>query len=90
MGEAGSLIHDTHQGATVIADLGDLRGSLVLPATTPPEADPYRSQLADFARSLAQESVPRGSGNDGVAAVVVAQAALESIGSGQPVVIHAR
>lgn len=86
-GTTGSLRHDSSTGDGVLADLGEPRGSLVLPTS---ESDPYRAQAADFVTSLTGASAPRVTAQDGIAAVELIAAALDSIETRRPIDINRR
>lgn len=88
-GTTGSLRHDSSSGDGVLADLGEPRGSVVLPVPMS-GSDPYRAQAADFATSLTGASVPRVTAQDGVAAVELIDAALRSIDTRQLISIRRR
>ena len=53
--------------------------------SSPVSESPYTTQLREFYRALADGETPRVSAADGLAAVQIAEAALESAHSGQPV-----
>ena len=87
LGESGLLNHDTAYGDTVSIEQGGARRSTIPAADFSPEPDPYRAQLQEFATALVGGAAPRVNPGDGWAAVVLAEAALESIRTGQPVLI---
>ena len=53
--------------------------------SSPVSESPYTTQIKEFYRALAEGIAPRVSGTDGLAAVQIAEAALESAYTGQPV-----
>jgi myo-inositol 2-dehydrogenase/D-chiro-inositol 1-dehydrogenase len=83
-GDGGCLRHDSGSGHSVIAESGRPLTTTVL---HPPRSadDPFRSQAADVISAHRQGSTPRVTAADGVAAVVLMDAVLESIDSGAPV-----
>lgn len=56
--------------------------------SSPVSESPYTTQLKEFYRALAEGETPRVSAADGLAAVQIAEAALESAYSGQPVTLQ--
>jgi predicted dehydrogenase len=56
--------------------------------SSPVSESPYTTQLKEFYRALADGVAPRVSASDGLAAVQIAEAALESAHSGQPVTLQ--
>ncbi|HJS17771.1 MAG TPA: Gfo/Idh/MocA family oxidoreductase [Anaerolineales bacterium] len=57
--------------------------------SSPVSESPYTTQIKEFYHALADGAVPRVSAADGLAAVQIAEAALESAYSGQPVKLQA-
>jgi len=72
-----NLILRTNEGAP---DVG-------LPSS-PVSESPYTSQLKEFYRAIAEGVTPRISAADGLAAVQIAEAAMESAHTGQPVTLQ--
>lgn len=101
VGESGRLSHDTAQGDAVAVhrpDTGtstrpdtdasthpDMDTSITTFLPVPPAVDPYREQFREFGVALTGGAPARVTPHDGWAAVVLAEAALESIRTGQPV-----
>jgi predicted dehydrogenase len=56
--------------------------------SSPVSESPYTTQLKEFYRALADGVAPRVSASDGLAAVQIAEAALESAHTGQPVTLQ--
>lgn len=56
--------------------------------SSPVSESPYTTQLKEFYRALADGAAARVSATDGLVAVQIAEAALESAHSGQPVKLH--
>ncbi len=84
-GTGGTLAHSSRAENGYLANLQDPQvADGYLPATDPAE-DPYTLELRDFFGAIAGGPRARVSGADGVEAVRLAEAALESIRTGQPV-----
>lgn len=87
-GESGLLSYDTAHGDTVSVHGPDTHESPTGFLDASPAADPYREQFQEFAVALTGGAPARVSAHDGWAAVMLAEAALESIRTGQPVRVH--
>lgn len=84
-GEDGVLTYDSAEESSLRLDIGTRRGGgEVRPATDLLES-PYLTELREFAEAFAGGPAPRVSAADGVVAVDLALAALESIATGAPV-----
>jgi myo-inositol 2-dehydrogenase/D-chiro-inositol 1-dehydrogenase len=84
-GDQGVLRHDSAETTAVRADLGPVRpGGEPRPASVGAES-PYLAELRDFATAIAGGPAPRVDAVDGLVAVRLAEAALESIALGRPV-----
>ncbi|KQS06131.1 Gfo/Idh/MocA family oxidoreductase [Curtobacterium sp. MCLR17_007] len=86
-GTRGSLSHRSRDELDLRADLavpGDVDG--FLPAIDPAD-DPYAAELAEFIGSFRGGPAARVTAEDGAAAVRIANAAITSIETGQPVVL---
>lgn len=96
-GTGGTLAHSSRAEKRYSAHLNsaDLppgaqqRADGFLPAVDPAE-DPYALELCDYVSAIEGGPQPRVSAADGVAAVRIAEAALESIATGQPVELGGR
>ena len=85
-GSGGTLSHDSRDRGTFLLDAGSTqRASAALPSA--PGADPYALELADFARAVRGGPPPRVTLHDGLAAVRIARAAIESLASDAPVMV---
>lgn len=86
-GDCGVLEHDSRDDSTARVDLGRATSS----ASDRPDSalieSPYLSQLREFVSAWRGEQRARVTGSDGVTAVRVARAAIESIASGRVVVV---
>ncbi|GAB3119314.1 Gfo/Idh/MocA family protein [Glaciibacter psychrotolerans] len=78
VGTTGAIQHDSRHEAQPGSSSESPSGSVA-------SEDPYLTQLREFVQGIRGELVPRVSAADGVIAVRIARAALESIASGQPV-----
>lgn len=87
-GESGVLRHDTAHGNNVSIEQGEPRRSTTSAADPSSIPDPYRDQLQEFAIGLTDGAAPRVNAWDGAAAVVLAEAALESIRTRQPILVR--
>ena len=56
--------------------------------SSPVSESPYTTQIKEFYRALANGETPRVTANDGLRAVQIAEAAIESAHSGQPVTLQ--
>ena len=88
-GSHGVLEFDTRKDTTVLVDIGE-----PLPnATTRPDSSllesPFVAELREFVEAVRGERASRVTADDGVKAVRVARAAIESIASGLPVQLAA-
>jgi predicted dehydrogenase len=84
-GTLGSLSHSSLAEESTRSDLASTTAvDGFLPAVDPAD-DPYARELADFVAAFEGGPLPRVTVADGVAAVRIANAALESIECGQPV-----
>ena len=86
-GTRGSLSHRSRDELDLRADLAvpdDVDGFL---PTIDPADDPYAAELAEFVGSFHGGPAPRVTAEDGAAAVRIANAAITSIETGQPVVL---
>jgi predicted dehydrogenase len=84
-GTLGTLAHSSAAQRDYRADLvGPTEGVATAPAVDP-AADPYAAELDDFLTALETGSTPRVSLDDGVHAVRLVTAALESVDRGAPV-----
>lgn len=90
LGESGVLRHDTANAETVSMEAGGPIRSTIPPTDASPGPDPYRVQLQEFATALTGGAAPRVNAVDGWAALILAEAALESIRTGQRVIIKPR
>nr|WP_154923207.1 Gfo/Idh/MocA family oxidoreductase [Microbacterium testaceum] len=89
-GTGGTLEHSSAAQRNVLLDLAvTTSGGEAVPDTDPAE-DPYFLELRDFVRAVTDGSTPRVSAADGAAAVAIADAALESLETGQPVDLTAK
>jgi predicted dehydrogenase len=78
-GDLGSLRHDSTSGADIRCDLGP-GAPTTLPVLT---GDPFLAQAADCLAAVRGGTSAQVSADDGVAAVVLLEAVLESIATGQ-------
>jgi predicted dehydrogenase len=84
-GTRGSLSHRSRDEQDYVADLAvPAAVDGFLPEVDPAD-DPYGAELREFVAAIAGGPVPRVTAQDGVAAVRIANAALASIDTGQPV-----
>jgi myo-inositol 2-dehydrogenase/D-chiro-inositol 1-dehydrogenase len=87
-GSLGSLSHSSRAERSFIAELADgAEADGFLPEIDPAE-NPYFLELDSFLAAFAGRGTPRVSAEDGLAAVRIANAALESLSTGQPVVLN--
>lgn len=86
-GNLGSLSHSSRAERNFIAELADNDAmSGFLPEVDPAE-NPYFLELQSFLEAIAGGETPRVSAEDGLAAVRIANAALDSLHTGQPVAL---
>ena len=90
-GDRGLIEFDS-DGTTPIQNLilktgGADAPDVALPSS-PVSESPYTAQLKEFYRALAEGAEPRIHASDGLAAVQIAEAALESAHTGQPVTLE--
>ncbi|MCZ2402887.1 Gfo/Idh/MocA family oxidoreductase [Paenarthrobacter sp. Z7-10] len=83
-GDAGSLHFDSAADASVVSNLGQHNEASYLPAATGAES-PYLTQIREFAAAISGGPAPRVSFDDGLVALALAEAANESLRSGQAV-----
>lgn len=88
LGESGELNWDTANGGAVTVERKGPAESTILGTDAAPLLDPYRAQFQEFALALTSGTVTRVNAEDGWNAVVLAEAALESIRTGRRVIIH--
>jgi myo-inositol 2-dehydrogenase/D-chiro-inositol 1-dehydrogenase len=86
-GTGGFLRHDSSEYKPVVIDAGAVdpasgEGTGLLPAVR--GRSPFAAEIAEFARAFTGGPVPRVSAEDGYAAILIAEAALASLESGQP------
>jgi len=87
-GTGGILRHDSTEHLPVRID-GGLRssdGTGLLPAMH--GVSPFATEIAEFARAFAGGEPPRVTAEDGLAAILIAEAAIESLQTGQPVAVQ--
>ena len=83
-GTGGTLSYDSRDRGTFLLDGGSSeRVSAALPSSS--GSDPYALELADFALAVRGGPAPRVTLHDGLAAVRIARAAIESLSSDVPV-----
>jgi predicted dehydrogenase len=88
-GTLGTLEHSSAAERDYRTDLAESAGAgAILPDVDPAE-DPYFLELREFVAAIAGGPDPRVGGHDGVEAVRLANAALSSLESGQPVEFEA-
>ncbi|GAB3913239.1 dehydrogenase [Microlunatus endophyticus] len=87
-GTGGILRHDSTQYKPVVIDGGtpDESGTGLLPAMR--GVSPFTTELGEFARAFTVGPAPRVSAEDGYAATVIAEAAITSLETGQPVSVE--
>ncbi len=87
-GERGLIEFDSDDTAPIqnliLKTAGSNAPDVALPSS-PMNESPYTAQIKEFYRALAEGKIARVSATDGLAAVQIAEAALESAHSGQPV-----
>jgi len=84
-GTLGSLSHSSRDEQDYVADLAAPEVPHGFLPQVDPADDPYGAELQEFVAAFAGGPVPRVRAEDGAAAVRIANAALESIRTGQPV-----
>jgi len=84
-GTLGSLSHSSRAEQDYVADLAAPEALDGFLPQVDPADDPYGTELAEFVAAFAGGTAPRVTAQDGVAAVRIANAALESLETGQPV-----
>lgn len=84
-GTLGTLTHSSARERNYTTDYADLSAGAQLTPATDPAASPYFLELQEFVTAIQGGSQPRVTLSDGVAAVRIANAALESLRTGQPV-----
>jgi myo-inositol 2-dehydrogenase/D-chiro-inositol 1-dehydrogenase len=84
-GTLGSLSHSSRAEQDYVADLAAPEALDGFLPQVDPADDPYGTELQEFVAAFAGGTVPRVTAEDGVAAVRIANAALESLETGQPV-----
>lgn len=84
-GTLGSLSHSSRAEQDYVADLASPEALDGFLPQVDPADDPYGAELREFVAAFSGGAAPRVSAEDGVAAVRIANAALESLETGQPV-----
>lgn len=84
-GTGGLLTHDSTQYKPVVIDGGARteQGTGLLPAVH--GVSPFVTEIGEFARAFTGGAAPRVAAEDGYAAILIAEAAIESLRTGQPV-----
>jgi predicted dehydrogenase len=87
-GTLGFLRHDSTQYQPVVIDGGvaDESGTGLLP--TMHGVSPFAVEIGEYARAFAGGPTPRVSAEDGYAAILIAEAAIASLETGQPVAVE--
>ncbi|MBO0811284.1 MAG: Gfo/Idh/MocA family oxidoreductase [Microlunatus sp.] len=87
-GTKGILRHDSTQYRPVVIDGGiaDGEGTGLLPAMH--GVSPFATEIGEFARAFAGGPTPRVGAEDGYAAIVIAEAAIASLETGEPTPIE--
>jgi len=83
-GAAGGLDHDSQRSAALRWDIAGPSAGGLLPDFDEVDS-PYKRELADFARSIREDTTPRVTAEDSLAALDIALAAVASCRSGRPV-----
>jgi myo-inositol 2-dehydrogenase/D-chiro-inositol 1-dehydrogenase len=83
-GDCGSLRFDSAAESSVVADVTLLDGSSYLPAASGAES-PYLTEIREFANAIMGGPAPRVTFEDGILALALAEAANESLRTGQAV-----
>ncbi|MFX4272263.1 Gfo/Idh/MocA family protein [Propionibacteriaceae bacterium Y1685] len=86
-GSDGQLQHDSTQHQPLKVDAAPLAEGSVIPAT-PFVESPYLTEIAEFHQAILGGPTPRVTPQDAIAAVRLAEAAAQSMASGQPVRIE--
>lgn len=85
-GTDGFLRYDSSEHKPVVIDAGevdpDREGTGLLPAVR--GVNPFGAEIGEFARAFTGGPAPRVSAEDGYAAILIAEAAVKSLQSGQP------
>ena len=83
-GTGGILRHDSTQYKPLVIDggLADESGTGLLPAMH--GVSPFATEIGEFARAFAGGPAPRVTAEDGYAAILIAEAAIRSLETGQP------
>lgn len=81
-GDAGSISHDSRTGASVDKDLPLNADESYLPPSDREES-PFLTEIRDFVHAMSGQSTPRVTIEDGIAAVGLADAALDSLRTGK-------
>ncbi|SDT20792.1 Gfo/Idh/MocA family protein [Microlunatus soli] len=86
-GTGGLLTHDSTQYKPVVIDGGarSEEGTGLLPAVH--GVSPFSTEIGEFARAFAGGPAPRVAAEDGLAAILIAEAAIDSLRTGQPVAV---
>jgi myo-inositol 2-dehydrogenase/D-chiro-inositol 1-dehydrogenase len=90
-GTGGILRHDSTEHKPVVIDhgaddSGDGAGTGLLPAMH--GVSPFAVEIGEFAAAFTGGPAPRVSAEDGLAAILIAEAAIESLATGQPVAVE--
>lgn len=83
-GSRGRLAHDSAEDLSLRLDTAPTAATDYMPPMSPTDS-PYYHEIADFVTAIGSGGQARVDGDDGVAAVAVAEAAYASIASGAPV-----
>ena len=83
-GDAGALSYDSGADASVNKNLAQETTASYLPPVTGQES-PFLTEIRDFVQAMAGQSTPRVTLEDGIVAVGLADAALESVRTGKSV-----
>lgn len=84
-GTLGTLTHSSAAERNYVADLASTTVGAELTPATDSAASPYFCEIEDFLGAFQGGPAPRVTLDDGIAAVIIANAALESLATGQPV-----
>jgi myo-inositol 2-dehydrogenase/D-chiro-inositol 1-dehydrogenase len=87
-GTGGILTHDSTQYKPVVIDGGasSSEGQGLLPAVH--GVSPFATEIGEFAAAFTGGPAPRVTAEDGLAAIAIAEAAIESLQTGQPVPVQ--
>ena len=83
-GDGGSLHFDSASGSAVVADL-DLSDEASDPPGASGEESPYLTEIREFVEAIQGGTTPRVTFEDGIIALALAEAANESLRTGQAV-----